>query len=129
MKTDTPIDSYATFFTALSDPTRLRILNIIGNDEICVNDLVLALGESQPKISRHLAYLRGAEIVSTKKAGKWVNYFINWEGLGECVAILDALFEIMQIDSTSNADEVTKMSVKTIPQANSFREELEIFLL
>jgi ArsR family transcriptional regulator, arsenate/arsenite/antimonite-responsive transcriptional repressor len=61
-------------FRALADPTRLRLLNLIGNREICVCYFVEILGVSQPKISRHLAYLRRAGIVTTRRDGKWMHY-------------------------------------------------------
>ena len=57
-------------FTALADKTRLRLLNLMRVDEICVCFFVEVLGESQPKISRHLAYLRNAGIVETRRDGK-----------------------------------------------------------
>jgi ArsR family transcriptional regulator len=61
-------------FKALADRTRLRLLNLIGSDEICVCFFVEVLGESQPKISRHLAYLRRAGVVQTRRDGKWMHY-------------------------------------------------------
>lgn len=61
---------------ALADKTRLRLLNLIGNDEVCVCFFVEILGESQPKISRHLAYLRRAGIVGVRREGKWMHYRI-----------------------------------------------------
>jgi ArsR family transcriptional regulator len=64
------------FFVALSDRTRLRILNLIGNDEVCVCFFVEVLDEGQPKISRHLAYLRRAGIVAARRDGKWMHYRI-----------------------------------------------------
>ncbi len=64
------------FFIALSDRTRLRLLNLVGSDEVCVCFFVEVLGESQPKISRHLAYLRQAGIVSARRDGKWIHYRI-----------------------------------------------------
>lgn len=61
-------------FLALSDATRLRIINLLGNGEVAVSDLVEVLNESQPKISRHLAYLRSAGLVSVRRDGKWIYY-------------------------------------------------------
>jgi ArsR family transcriptional regulator len=61
---------------ALADRTRLRLLNLIGSDEVCVCFLVEILGESQPKVSRHLAYLRRAGIVASRREGKWMHYRI-----------------------------------------------------
>lgn len=61
-------------FRAFSDRTRLRILSLLRNREYCVGDIVEILQVSQPKISRHLAYLRKAELVTVRKAGVW-NYY------------------------------------------------------
>ncbi len=64
------------FFQALGDKTRLRLLNLMGEQEICVCYLVEILGQSQPKVSRHLAYLRRAGIVTARREGKWMHYRI-----------------------------------------------------
>jgi ArsR family transcriptional regulator len=64
------------FFQALGDKTRLRLLNLMGEQEICVCYLVEILAQSQPKISRHLAYLRRAGIVAARREGKWMHYRI-----------------------------------------------------
>ncbi len=61
-------------FRALADPTRLRLLNLIADREICVCYFVGILGISQPKISRHLAYLRRAGIVAARRQGRWMHY-------------------------------------------------------
>lgn len=61
-------------FRALADPTRLRLLNLIAGREICVCYFVEILGVSQPKISRHLAYLRRAGLVAARREGKWMHY-------------------------------------------------------
>jgi ArsR family transcriptional regulator len=65
-------------FKALSDPTRLRILALLAAEgELCVCDLTRALALSQPMISRHLASLREAGIVSDRRAGVWVHYRLH----------------------------------------------------
>ncbi len=64
-------------FTALSDQTRLRLLNLIRDEEVCVCFFVEALDESQPKISRHLAYLRKTGLVETRRDGKWMHYKLS----------------------------------------------------
>jgi ArsR family transcriptional regulator, arsenate/arsenite/antimonite-responsive transcriptional repressor len=61
-------------FRALADPTRLRLLNLIADREICVCYFVEILRISQPKVSRHLAYLRRARIVASRREGKWMHY-------------------------------------------------------
>jgi ArsR family transcriptional regulator, arsenate/arsenite/antimonite-responsive transcriptional repressor len=65
-----------SLFLALGDKTRLRILNLIRGDEVSVGHFTEILNESQPKISRHLAYLRNAGVVSTRRDGKWIYYKI-----------------------------------------------------
>jgi len=57
------------FFQALGDNTRLRLLNLMGDQEICVCYFVEILDQLQPKISRHLAYLRSAGIVAARREG------------------------------------------------------------
>jgi ArsR family transcriptional regulator len=64
------------FFQALGDNTRLRLLNLMGDQELCVCYFVEILGQGQPKISRHLAYLRRAGIVEARRDGKWMHYRI-----------------------------------------------------
>ncbi len=62
-------------FNVLSDPTRLRALMLIQSEgEVCVCELTFALNESQPKISRHLALMRDAGIVKSRREGTWMHY-------------------------------------------------------
>jgi ArsR family transcriptional regulator len=61
-------------FKALADRTRLRLISLIGDSEVCVCFFVTILKSSQPKISRHLAYLRRAGIVAARREGKWMHY-------------------------------------------------------
>lgn len=68
------------FFKTLSDPTRLRVLVLLAQEgELCVCELTHALGEIQPKISRHLALLREAEVVLDRRQGQWIYYRLNPE--------------------------------------------------
>lgn len=67
-------NSIALLFKALADTTRLRLINLIGNDEVCVCFFVEVLKMHQPKISRHLAYLRRAGVVAARREGKWIHY-------------------------------------------------------
>src|SRR5215216_7414843 len=64
------------FFRALADRTRLRLLNLLRADEVCVCFFVETLKTNQPKISRHLAYLRRAGIVGARREGQWIHYRI-----------------------------------------------------
>lgn len=65
-------------FTILSDSTRLRIMMLIAREgELCVCELMSALNESQPKISRHLAAMRNAGCVSARREGTWMHYRLD----------------------------------------------------
>lgn len=66
----------ALLFAALSDRTRLRLLNLMDGREVCVCYFAEILGQSQPKISRHLAYLRRAGVVAARRDGRWMHYKI-----------------------------------------------------
>jgi ArsR family transcriptional regulator, arsenate/arsenite/antimonite-responsive transcriptional repressor len=76
MENTTYLSRMESLFLALGDKTRLRILNLIRGEEVSVGYFTEVLGESQPKISRHLAYLRNAGVVSTRRDGKWIYYRI-----------------------------------------------------
>lgn len=68
--------SLEELFKALADRTRLRLINLMGDDEVCVCFFVEVLKLNQPKISRHLAYLRRAGVVAARRDGKWMHYRI-----------------------------------------------------
>jgi ArsR family transcriptional regulator, arsenate/arsenite/antimonite-responsive transcriptional repressor len=70
----TQIPTLERTFQALADGTRLRILGLLMGGEVCVCNLHESLGMSQPKVSRHLAYLRRAGLVSARREGLWVHY-------------------------------------------------------
>lgn len=80
------------FFAALADRTRLRLLNLIGEQEVCVCFLVEILDMPQPTVSRHLAYLRRAGVVKARRQGKWMHYRIAiGENLVARVVLMDTL--------------------------------------
>jgi ArsR family transcriptional regulator len=64
----------ASFYSALADENRLRLLHLLKNGELCVCHLQDVLQTNQPKISRHLAYLRKAGLVEARREGKWMYY-------------------------------------------------------
>jgi ArsR family transcriptional regulator len=78
MKDQNDLSYMESLYMALADKTRLRLLNLMREEEVCVNSFTELLGDSQPKISRHLAYLRSAGIVQTRRDGKWMYYSIRW---------------------------------------------------
>ncbi len=63
-------------FKALSDETRLRIVKLLENGELCVCDIVAAMDMIQPKVSFHLAVLKEAGLIKDRKQGKWTHYSI-----------------------------------------------------
>ena len=69
-----PLAQMEVLFKALADTTRLRILGLLLTGEVCVCDIHESLKIPQPKTSRHLAYLRNAGLVETRREGLWVHY-------------------------------------------------------
>jgi ArsR family transcriptional regulator len=74
MKTSHSGPDMETLLRALGERVRLRILHLIGDTELCVCFFVQALQLPQPTISRHLAYLRKAEMVAARRDGLWMHY-------------------------------------------------------
>lgn len=93
----------ALFFAALADPTRLRLLNLMNGREVCVCYFVEILRQSQPKISRHLAYLKKAGIVDARREGKWMHYRISNLDPGTA-PVLAAVLARLQADRAMQAD-------------------------
>jgi ArsR family transcriptional regulator len=94
----------AHIFAALADPTRLRLLNLINGREVCVCYFVEILQEGQPKISRHLAYLRKAGIVAARREGKWMHYSIVHPEDVSASAILETTLVSLHSDPAMQAD-------------------------
>lgn len=68
------LDALTIVYAALADSTRLRILSLLGEDEICVCHIHASLDVPQPTASRHLAYLRRAGLVEARREGSWMHY-------------------------------------------------------
>src|SRR6186713_221277 len=71
------IDQLEVVFKALADRTRLRILALLGKNEVCVCHLHDSLGLPQPTVSRHLAYLRRSGLVAARRDGVWMHYRVS----------------------------------------------------
>lgn len=84
----------AGIFKALSDETRLSILKLLENGELCVCDIVAALNMVQPKISFHLSVLKEAGLIRDRKQGKWIHYRIDDSDMFRRFLILSALERI-----------------------------------
>jgi ArsR family transcriptional regulator len=92
------------FFQALGDKTRLRLLNLMGEQEICVCYFVEILAQGQPKISRHLAYLRRAGIVVARREGKWMHYRIAMPQNAGAALVLRQTLGWLKEDPAMQAD-------------------------
>ena len=73
----TAVPDIAAVCAALADPTRLRILSLLSDDEVCVCDIHESLDIPQPTASRHLAYLRRSGLVEGRRDGLWVHYRLS----------------------------------------------------
>jgi ArsR family transcriptional regulator len=93
-----------TLFAALADPTRLRLLNMMDGRDVCVCYFVEILQQGQPKISRHLAYLRRAGIVEARRDGKWMHYRIERPADAKAASILDVTLQSFKTDRVMQAD-------------------------
>jgi ArsR family transcriptional regulator, arsenate/arsenite/antimonite-responsive transcriptional repressor len=71
------LDQLEATFKALADTTRLRILALLGNNEVCVCHIHDSLGLPQPTISRHLGYLRRSGLVAARRDGVWMHYRVS----------------------------------------------------
>lgn len=104
------------FFQALGDNTRLRLLNLMGDQEICVCYFVEILNQSQPKISRHLAYLRNAGVVATRREGKWIHYRIIMPPNAGAAKVLREILEWLKREKPMQADRARLSKACCTPQ-------------
>ena len=92
-------------FRALADPTRLRIVMLVRDTELAVGELASILGQSQPRVSRHLKILADADLIERAKEGAWV--FVRLaagEHIGAVLALLDVWTEAGAADRARLAD-------------------------
>lgn len=91
-------------FRALADPTRLRLLNLMSEQEVCVCYFTEVIGARQPKISRHLAYLRRAGIVAARREGKWMHYRLTIPRDSYAASILKRTMDALKSDRQMQRD-------------------------
>ena len=104
LKTPPAIDQLEVVFKALADKTRLRILALLGNNEVCVCHLHDTLGLPQPAVSRHLAYLRRAGLVAVRRDGVWMHYQVT-KALDPAVqSVVNAAVDALTRVPTTTAD-------------------------
>lgn len=80
------MEQLAQLYKALSEETRIRIMMLLMQGELCVCDIQAVLDEPQSKISRHLAYLKHSGLVSSKRVGVWMHYLIKKSADETCKA-------------------------------------------
>ncbi len=148
MNGESVLSEMENLFMALADKTRLRILNLMREGEVCVQFFTEVLGESQPKISRHLAYLRNARIVSARREGKWIHYKIEMPKDFNAAKVLSDILQWLaaqdemrkdyenliaafnssySINRIENGDVLPKSNMSSGVEKR--KEDLEIFLL
>jgi ArsR family transcriptional regulator, arsenate/arsenite/antimonite-responsive transcriptional repressor len=104
------------FFRALADRTRLRLLNLMRGDEVCVCFFVEILKTNQPKISRHLAYLRRAGIVGARREGQWMHYRIVEPPDAEAARVLTETMRWLEGDDEMQRDRDRLVRICCAPQ-------------
>jgi ArsR family transcriptional regulator len=103
-------------FLALADRTRLRLLNLMADGEVCVCFFVEVLGEPQPKISRHLACLRGAGLVAARREGKWMHYRVTPPGHPTARRAFEAVVGAFADDRELHRDRLALMKACCSPR-------------
>lgn len=97
-----------TIYKALSDETRLKILKLLENGELCVCDLVAAFDTVQPKISFHLAILKDAGLIKDRKQGKWSYYSLKDDDLFKRLLILSTIERVTEHDIITEKERLAK---------------------
>ena len=105
------------FFSALADKTRLRLLNLMRDGEVCVCFFAETLATNNPKISRHLAYLKRAGLVEGRRDGKWMHYRICQPPDGHAAEVFEATMKMLESDKQMNSDLVRLLDVCCAPNA------------
>ena len=130
MATKTDEQTLTDVFLALADHTRLEIVRLIGNSEVSVSRLCEALGESQPKISRHLAMLRSFGLVNTRRDGRSIHYSLVSPVNPAAKAILDIAAN--GTSAASDTDDAVTSKQHTYAETDISTpalNDIEIFLL
>ncbi len=109
------MDELINLFSILSDKTRLRILLLLLNNELCVCEIFAALNMSQPRVSRQLAILKQARIIKDRRDGKWIYYRIEEnEYTKHLMSIISLLPEWLSDDAEFNNDKAMLKNISEI---------------
>ena len=99
------LDALTSVYAALADPTRLRILALLGEDEICVCHIHAGFDVPQPTASRHLAYLRKAGLVAARREGSWMHYRLATLDNPVIAAVIKAALHALTHTTIAGKDE------------------------
>jgi ArsR family transcriptional regulator, arsenate/arsenite/antimonite-responsive transcriptional repressor len=110
-------------FLALSDRTRLKLVSLIAPGEVSVGYLADKIGESQPKVSRHLAYLRSTGLVTTRREGKWIYYGLE----PNLDPVVSSVINSAMGDQTRSIPDRRSTTSTSVPER--YESELPIHLL
>jgi ArsR family transcriptional regulator len=105
------------FFSALADKTRLRLLNLMRDGEVCVCFFAETLGTNNPKISRHLSYLKRANLVVGRRDGKWMHYRINSPTDKNALEVFNSTLKMLESDKQMKADRERLVKFVCAPNA------------
>jgi ArsR family transcriptional regulator len=98
------LDVLTTVYAALADPTRLRILSLLKDGEVCVCHIHASLAVPQPTTSRHLAYLRRAGLVAARRDGVWMHYSLATQTDPVVSAVVGAALHALTHTRTASTD-------------------------
>ena len=116
---DNPMDELLAALRAVAEPTRLRLVALCAQGELTVSELVRILGQSQPRISRHLKLLTGAGLLTRHREGSWAFYRLADNGPGAEVARqLNAL-----LPDHGNQDQILAQDIERLKQVKRDRAE------
>jgi ArsR family transcriptional regulator len=105
------------FFAALADRTRLRLLNLMRDGEVCVCFFAETLQTNNPKISRHLSYLKRANLVTGRRDGKWMHYRINAPSDKNALEVFSSTMKMLESDKQMKADRERLVNFACSPDA------------
>lgn len=132
--TESSLAGLERLFLSLSDRTRLKLLSLMSTGEVSVGFLAESIGESQPKISRHLASLRSAGLVATRREGKHIFYGILWPESDIATNILKAVvaptFDKQNATQNECISSETPQNIYDSTHDSDYSpQEIEVFLL
>ncbi|HAK60627.1 MAG TPA: ArsR family transcriptional regulator [Nitrospiraceae bacterium] len=112
------MNELVSIFKALSDETRLRIVKLLEQGELCVCDLVAALGMVQPKVSFHLSVLKEAGFITDRKQGRWIHYRLDDSDMMRRMLLLSVCERISDGAAAEDRKRLSRFLLKKRPQVS-----------